>query len=118
MGRTVGSCCSAGHDRNTSIHIAEYRADLEHAIRRNTVPIQLGGETKTVTYEDLETDSSDFAELEAGYEQQSGIETGANGAATAKLLEQPSLVDFAVDWAEANRTRRAGVSAVPAVRPC
>jgi aminoglycoside 3-N-acetyltransferase len=103
MSRTVGFYCSGGHDRNTSIHLAESRADLEHAIRRNTVPIQLGGETETVTYEDLEIDTSDFAELGAGYEQQSGVERGAIGAATVKLLEQPSLVDFAVDWVEANR---------------
>jgi len=58
---------------------------------------------RLITYRDLETDSSDFDELGTDYEADVGLETGRVGAATAKLLEQPSLVDFAVDWLEANR---------------
>jgi aminoglycoside 3-N-acetyltransferase len=91
------------HDRNTSIHLAEYRADLAPGTHENTVPIERDDGAETITYRDLETDSSDFDELGADYEADVGLETGRVGAATAKLLEQPSLVDFAVDWLEANR---------------
>ncbi|MFB6361000.1 MAG: aminoglycoside N(3)-acetyltransferase [Halobacteriales archaeon] len=92
-----------GHDRNTSIHLAEYWAALAQDTHENTVPIELDGRTETITYRDLKTDASDFDELGAAYEAAVGLDTGSVGAATAKLLAQPSLVDFAVDWLEANR---------------
>jgi aminoglycoside 3-N-acetyltransferase len=91
------------HDRNTSIHLAEYHADLAPGTHENTVPIERDDGAETITYRDLETDSSDFDELGTDYEADVGLEMGRVGAATAKLLEQPSLVDFAVDWLEANR---------------
>ncbi|MFB6189728.1 MAG: aminoglycoside N(3)-acetyltransferase [Halapricum sp.] len=92
-----------GHDSNTSLHLAEYRADVETERVENTVPILRDGERATITYEDIETSTDDFADLGAAFEDAVGVREGTVGEANAKLIDQPSLVDFAVEWFEANR---------------
>lgn len=92
-----------GHDRNTSLHLAEHRADLDRAVHRNAVPVRTDDGVELVEYEDPATDSSDFATLGAAFEADIGLTEGSVGAATAKLVDQRALVDFAVDWLEANR---------------
>lgn len=91
------------HERNTSLHLAEYRVGDPPRTVRNTAPVLKGGEVVHVEYEDIETDSSDFAELGAALEATNPVATGTVGAATAKLIDQRSLVDFAVDWMASNR---------------
>lgn len=92
-----------GHDRNTSLHLAEDRADLEQPVHRNAVPVQTDGAVQLVEYEDPATDSSDFAALGSAFEAEVGLTEGRVGAATAKLLGQRELVDFGVGWLDANR---------------
>lgn len=92
-----------GHDRNTSLHLAEYRAAIPHASRRNVAPVLEGDDVVRVEYEDIETDSADFAALGADYEAEVGVIEGQVGGAVATLAEQRPLVDFAVDWLETNR---------------
>lgn len=91
------------HDTNTSIHLAEYRADITTEHVENTVPILQDGERVMLTYEDIETSTDDFEELGADFEQQVSCQAGSVGEAEATLLDQPTLVDFAVKWLEANR---------------
>lgn len=92
-----------GHDRNTSLHLAEYRADLPHETLWNTAPVLDGDEVRWVEYEDIVTDSTDFAALGADFEDAVGLTRGRVGAATATLVDQRTLVDYAVDWLETNR---------------
>jgi aminoglycoside 3-N-acetyltransferase len=92
-----------GHDRNTSLHLAEDRADLEQAVHRNAVPVQIDGAVEVVEYEDPATDSSDFATLGRAFEAEVGLAEASVGSATAKLVDQRVLVDFGVDWLKANR---------------
>jgi len=94
-----------GHEANTSVHLAEYRADIATERIENTVPVLRDGERVMVTYADIETSTDDFAELGAAFEEQVGVRRGTVGDAEATMLDQPSLVDFAVEWFEENRER-------------
>lgn len=91
------------HDRNTSLHLAEHRADLDQASYRNAVPVATDDGIELVEYENRSTDASDFAALGAAYEAEVGLTEGRVGAATAKLTDQRALVDYAADWLDANR---------------
>lgn len=92
-----------GHDRNTSLHLAEYRADLPTGTVRNRAPVMEDDEVVHVDFVDIETSSADFEALGVDFEREVGLVEESVGAATAKLIYQPSLVDYALDWFEANR---------------
>jgi aminoglycoside 3-N-acetyltransferase len=92
-----------GHEVNTSLHLAEYRASLSPETTTERAPVLDDGEPRVVEYEDIETSTDDFPDLGAAFERRVGLEQGDVGAATAKLASQRALVDFAVDWLEANR---------------
>lgn len=92
-----------GHGSNTSLHLGEYRADLDLATVEYGAPVLRDGARTWVDFEDVETDASDFEDLGADFEREVGSATGAVGAAEARLADQRDLVDFAVDWLEGNR---------------
>lgn len=91
------------HEVNTSLHLAEYRAEVPKGTVKNAAPVLEDGERVLVEYEDYETSTADFPEVGAEFEREVGVAAGEVGAADAKLLDQRALVDFAVDWFEANR---------------
>ncbi|MFC6835703.1 aminoglycoside N(3)-acetyltransferase [Halomarina ordinaria] len=92
-----------GHDANTSLHLAEYRADLPTERVTEGAATLVDGERRWVEYDDIEQDTGDFPDLGRAFEREVGLADGRVGTATAKLASQPRLVDFAVDWFEANR---------------
>jgi aminoglycoside 3-N-acetyltransferase len=92
-----------GHDTNTSLHLAEHRADIENETTTNGGPILSDGKRVWVEYENIEENTDDFIELGADFERNVGLTAGRIGAATAKLVSQRTLVAFAVEWFEANR---------------
>ncbi|ELZ91248.1 aminoglycoside N3-acetyltransferase [Haloferax mucosum ATCC BAA-1512] len=92
-----------GHGSNTSLHLAEYRADVETERTQGTAPLLRDGERVVFEYEDIEHDTDDFGALGAEFEAEVGATQGRVAAATAMLADQPSLIDFAVEWFEANR---------------
>jgi len=98
-----------GYDTNTSIHLAEYRAEFPKDRATNEAPVFEDGDVVRVEYEDVETDTSDFVELGSDFEAErpEAVTRGTVGAAETRLLDQPALVDFAVEWFEANRGRPA-----------
>ena len=91
------------HETNTSLHLAEYRADIDAGTDSHEAPIERDGERVMVAYEDIEIDSEDFADLGADFESEVGGITGTVGAADVLLVRQRELVDYAVEWMEANR---------------
>ncbi|WP_416839513.1 aminoglycoside N(3)-acetyltransferase [Haloferax sp. DFSO52] len=92
-----------GHDRNTSLHLAEYRADFETELDHSSAPLLRDGERVVVEFDDIEIDSDDFDAVGADFESEVGLTEGPVGAATAKHASQVELVDFAVDWFEEHR---------------
>lgn len=92
-----------GHGTNTSLHLAEYRAEFPKEETVSTAPLLEDGKRVDVELVDIEQSSDDFEALGAAFEEQVGLTEGAVGAATAKRSSQRDLVDFAVDWFEASR---------------
>lgn len=94
-----------GHDRNTSLHLAEARARFpgKRTILQGS-PVVRDGRRVWARYDTLDWDSDDFAAIGAAFERACpDVRTGPAGAAVARLMPQRALVDFGVAWMEANR---------------
>jgi aminoglycoside 3-N-acetyltransferase len=87
-----------GHNRNTSLHLAEYRAGNAKP-DRNGVP----GASGWQPFDDIEFHDERFAELGADYEATKTVAHGSVGSAEARLFRQRDAVDFAVEWLRAHR---------------
>jgi aminoglycoside 3-N-acetyltransferase len=94
-----------GHENNTSLHLAEYRANFPKKTIQQGAAIFINGQRQWKTFEDIETDSDDFEMIGKAFAEETGLEqTGQVGLAKARLVPQPELVDFAVRWMEKNRS--------------
>ena len=91
-----------GVDANTSLHLAEYRADYDKEFETNGGPVLVDGERRWITYEEPEGEE-DFREIEAAFETGHEVRRGDVGAAETTLLSQRELVDFGVEWMTENR---------------
>jgi aminoglycoside 3-N-acetyltransferase len=93
------------HATNTSIHLAEYRADVDVGERETGSAVFVDGEREWVPWTDIDFDDGDFPECGAAFERAhpDSVTAGTVGAADAKRMSQRALVDHAVDWLEANR---------------
>jgi aminoglycoside 3-N-acetyltransferase len=93
------------HATNTSLHLAEYRADLTLATETHAGAVRVNGERDWIHWEDIDFDDEDFPLCGEAFESEhpDAVETGTVGVGDAKLFPQPLLVDFAVGWFEANR---------------
>ena len=92
-----------GHERNTSMHLAEFRAD--YATKR-TIEDGAPAAAGWVAFSEFETDSSDFDRLgEAFLKSEAGraVRRGRVGLAASQLMPQRGVVDFAVSWLPDNR---------------
>ena len=103
----AGSVLMLGTDYETctSLHLAEYRGEFEKPPTETGAPVLRNGERTWVEWEDIEIDSEDFPEVGAAFETEhpEAVVSGDVGAATAKLVDQPPLVDFAADWFSEHR---------------
>lgn len=94
------------HERNSSIHLAEYKANYQKNIKKFGGPIIKEGKRIWVEYEDIDYDSDDFNKVGKAYEEQTEdneFRCFEIGYTKAKLFSQKKLVDFAVDWFEKTR---------------
>lgn len=93
------------HGTNTSLHLAEYRADLDLGTKTQASAICVDGDREWVQFEDIEYSDDDFQTCGDAFERDhpDAFKTGAVGVCEAKLISQPQLVDFAVGWFENNR---------------
>ncbi len=93
-----------GHGRNTSLHLAEYRAGVTGECERGA-PVLVDGQRRWKTFPDVRVDDGDFADLGRAFERErpEAVESGRVGNASATLVDQVALVDFAVDWLRENR---------------
>lgn len=94
-----------GHDRNTSLHLAEHRATYPGKKTASFgSPVRIDGERQWLVADDLDFDDSDFAAIGGAFERDSSaVAVAAVGYGTARLMRQRSLVDFGVRWMTANR---------------
>ncbi|NDJ61354.1 MAG: AAC(3) family N-acetyltransferase [Chloroflexi bacterium] len=104
------------HSNNTSLHLAEDRAEWPgKPYTEDGVAMLVDGERRWVTYRMLDYDADDFAQLGDAYEAAAVIPRHTVGQAQVRFMRQRPLVDFAVQWVNANRGRatEAGSSATP-----
>lgn len=98
-----------GYERNTSLHLADFRADYPaKEAEENGSAMLVDGRRQWVTYRDEAIGMADFAELGAAFEQETNeVVVGKVAGATARLMRQRPLVDYAVRWMETHRSGRA-----------
>lgn len=93
-----------GHGSNTSLHFAEHLAVWPG--KRYYVggaPVRVDGERRWVEFEDLIVRTDDFDALGEAFAESGGVAEARVGNATALLMRQPALVEFAVGWFARNR---------------
>jgi aminoglycoside 3-N-acetyltransferase len=95
-----------GHETNTSLHLAEHRADREQEIATQSAPVlDEEGERVLVEFEELDYNSDDFPEAGRDFEEThpEAVTQGRVGSGAAKLLDQRAIVDDGAEWFEENR---------------
>ena len=103
------------YDKNTSLHLAEYRAEWPGKKRiRQGCPVSENGKKVWKWFEELDLDTGDFSACGKAFEESriSGSEDSAFtpvltrrciGLADSRLISQTALVDFAAEWFSAHR---------------
>ncbi|MFO7929412.1 MAG: AAC(3) family N-acetyltransferase [Candidatus Humimicrobiaceae bacterium] len=93
-----------GHESNTSLHLAEYRAHYPRKKRMQVwAPVIEGGKRVEKNFMDIDLDCGDFERVGKDYERDVRLARGNIGKASARLFSQRSLVDFALKWMEKHR---------------
>ena len=99
----------AEHSSNTSIHLAEYRANFPtKRIVKESAPISQAGSRVWTTFEDIDVDASDFDRIGEDFLRSDAgnvVQQGKVGIANCQLMPQRAVVDFAVDWLGENRRK-------------
>jgi aminoglycoside 3-N-acetyltransferase len=94
-----------GFDRNTSFHLAEYRAPgAQHTME--AAAILEDGRRVWREYRDIVLDAGPFQALGRDFEATGAVRRGQVGVAEARLFRQRAAVDHAVGWLEQRQGRR------------
>ncbi len=94
-----------GHGNNTSLHLAEYRANWPgKKTINNGAAIMVNDQRQWVTFSNVDLDESDFPQIGAAFAAAGGeVQKGKVGLADCELVRMRPLIDFAVTWMEKNR---------------
>lgn len=93
-----------GYDKNTSLHLADYRAKYpgKHTCIEHSAIIENGNRVWK-EYETLFVDGEDFSEIGNAFDRTGHSTKAALGNGSLTFMRQREIVDFAVDWIEKNR---------------
>jgi aminoglycoside 3-N-acetyltransferase len=86
-----------GHERNTSLHLAEYRSGVRPPAPQSG-PVLVLGRREWLTWDDIDLDADSFPAMGADLERTGVVHLGQVGSATARLMPQRAAVDFATTW--------------------
>jgi len=93
-----------GHGNNSSLHVAEGRAQIAHQMMHTGTPLLVDGVRQWVPYDDIDWNSDDFEALGADFARETPHQReGKIAQATALLMPQRALVDYGVTWLENHR---------------
>ncbi|RUT30524.1 AAC(3) family N-acetyltransferase [Paenibacillus zeisoli] len=93
-----------GYDKNTSLHLAETRAEFPtKTFTEESSAILVNGQRQRVTYRTQAVDDVDFVRIGKEYDEEHQVKVHKVGNAEVRLIRQKSLVDWAVEWMEKNR---------------
>lgn len=94
------------YDKNTSIHLADVRAQYpsKHNCIEHSAVLE-GGKRVWKAYETLFVDGEDFIEIGKAFEAEKGdcVSKTSLGNALLRLINQKELVDYSVKWIEEHR---------------
>jgi aminoglycoside 3-N-acetyltransferase len=95
----------ATHESNTSLHYAEAKTNIPNFpwMKRSSAVLE-NGKRVWKTWDERNISSDDFNELGEAFEASIDYELQNIGQAPSRLLSMCSLVDFAVEWMEKNRS--------------
>lgn len=95
-----------GYDKNTSLHLADVRADYpgKHMSTESSAVLE-NGKRVWKSYETLYVDGEDFTQIGEAFEARCRVTKAPLGNSRIVLMKQRELVDFAVEWIEKNRNR-------------
>ena len=93
-----------GHANDSSMHLAEYRATWAgKTSRRQGAAVTRDGRRQWLEYEGLDYDDDDFEKIGDAFAETGRETRGPVGQATARLMSQRDVVDFAAAWMTENR---------------
>jgi aminoglycoside 3-N-acetyltransferase len=93
-----------GHDRNTSLHLAQYRSQSRPEVRQ-AGPVAIDGVRRWTSWPDIDLDDDDFIRLGHEFGGAGSVRAATVGQADAELMSQRQLVDWATDWFSRRSTR-------------
>jgi aminoglycoside 3-N-acetyltransferase len=97
-----------GYDRNTSLHLAEYRAEYpsKHTLSYGA-PVMIDGRRRWIRFKDIQLDTEQFPSIGRAFERSHAnaglVKRGGVGYASSRLVPQRALIDFARDWMASHR---------------
>jgi aminoglycoside 3-N-acetyltransferase len=100
------------HQNNTSLHLAEYRFQINNNIEKTfvigtSVIDPESNKRQWLEWNDYDYDAEDFNDVGNAFESIEGnIKIGKVGLAECRLMKQHLIVDFAVDWMAKNRPKQ------------
>jgi aminoglycoside 3-N-acetyltransferase len=106
MSFTILIASVVGYGNNTSLHLAEHRADFPSKTHvQQGAAMFVDGERQWVPFRELDYDDDDFPQLGADFEKAhpEAVTIGRIGDAEVRTMQMRALVDFGVQWMEANR---------------
>ena len=90
-----------GHNRNSTLHLAEAFACHRRSVTRRVPGAGHGAALEWIEIDDVADDNGRlFPDLGATYEATGAVRIGPLGQAEARLMSQCALVEFAVPWFE------------------
>ncbi len=93
-----------GLEANTSLHHAEFKANLPDMPRESKGAAVLeNGKRVWKTWETLEYDDDDFHKIAADYEEKAGLAPVFIGQAESHIFSMKPLIDFGMVWLRKNR---------------
>ncbi len=96
-----------GHANNTSLHLAEERAEWPgRTTSRQASAVLVDGERRWVEYDELDGDTADFEAVGDDFEARRGlVRRGTIGMAPTMAMPMRALVDHAAAWFALHRGR-------------
>lgn len=87
-----------GHEKNTSLHLAETRADFTKSFVEENSAVIKNGKREWISYTTLDVDDEDFIKLGDDYERDMNVPRHKVGMAEVRFMKQREVVDYATDW--------------------
>lgn len=92
-----GKVLLLGTEVNSSLHLAEVRAKSQ-PVEPFSGPILVDGQRQWATFNEISYNEETFPPVKAAFEANGAVTVGKVGSATARLMQQRDIVDFAVNW--------------------